>query len=569
MASESAVAAPTAEAATASRRDRVNDRLAALRVGELTSRVVATSGSRRTITSPASGSALADLPLSSVEDVADAVSRAREAQVGWSQCPVRERAAVLLRLHDELLRVQDEVLDLIQMETGKSRGHAFEEVAHAAMVARWNARRGPDLLADTSHGGLVPVLSQVREVHQPHGVVGVIAPWNYPLSLGVGDALPALLAGNGVVIKPDPKTTLTALWAVRLLTRAGLPDGLVQVVAGDGPDIGAAVVDATDYVCFTGSTAAGRQVASRAAQRLVGCSLELGGKNVLYVAGDADLDRAADGAVTDGPGGDRVCVDRTGVEPAGREDVEPAHGDGPRGEDDVLPRPDPGVGTPAVDLDRADRARHLLDRPGQPPHLRRDGVVGDGPDRRRVGDGHDVALGVVGHGRGAEPDRGRIGLLGAHEVGEQPGRPFDAEDEHAGRHRVERAGVAALRGRKQAAGPLQRLVGTHARGLVEQHDSVDFTPAPPARPELSGRSHSASSFAAPSSSTCRVLSSRTACVIRSPRRLPRSSSSSGLKCRSGATRSRSARPSGPRSRFAASDRISCCSGSWESPVSRV
>jgi succinate-semialdehyde dehydrogenase/glutarate-semialdehyde dehydrogenase len=295
MASESAVAAPTAGEQAA----RWGDRLAALPLADLLASVVATSGSVRPVVAPATGSVIAELPLSTTEDVVHAVRLAREAQVVWSRTPVRERAAVLLRVHDDLLRCQGEVLDLVQFETGKARGHAFEEVAHVAMVARWNARRGPALLAETPHGGLVPVLSRVREVHQPHGVVGIIAPWNYPLTLGIGDALPALLAGNGVVIKPDPRTTLTATWAVRLLTRAGVPEGLVQVVAGDGPDIGAGLVDAADYVCFTGSTAAGRQVAARAAQRLVGCSLELGGKNVLYVAEDADLDRAAEGAVRD------------------------------------------------------------------------------------------------------------------------------------------------------------------------------------------------------------------------------------------------------------------------------
>lgn len=266
----------------------------------LTGGVVA-SGAAGSITtsSPWTGEALAELPLSTPEDVAEAVQRARGRQPEWAARPPRERARVLLRVHDLLLRRQDEVLDLIQLETGKARTHAFDEVAHVAMVARWYARRGPAMLDDERHAGLLPALTRVREVHHPRGVVGVIAPWNYPLTLGIGDALAALLAGNAVVIKPDEKTSLTALWAARLLGEAGLPDGVVQVVTGDGPGVGGALVAAVDYVCFTGSTAVGRLIAEQAGRRLIGCSLELGGKNALYVAADADLDRAAEGAVRD------------------------------------------------------------------------------------------------------------------------------------------------------------------------------------------------------------------------------------------------------------------------------
>ncbi|MBL8929771.1 MAG: aldehyde dehydrogenase family protein [Kineosporiaceae bacterium] len=262
---------------------------------------VASSGAAGTVVihAPWTGQVLAELALSSPQDVVQAVDRAQGAQRDWAARPVRERAGVLLRLHDLLLRRQGEVLDLIQLETGKARTHAFDEVAHVALVARWYARRGPGVLAEGRHAGLVPGLTQVREVHHPRGVVGVIAPWNYPLSLGIGDVLPALLAGNAVIVKPDQKTTLTALWAAQLLREAGLPDGALQVVAGDGPGIGGALVDAVDYVCFTGSTAVGRQVAQRAGGRLIGCSLELGGKNALYVSADAPLDRAAEAAVRD------------------------------------------------------------------------------------------------------------------------------------------------------------------------------------------------------------------------------------------------------------------------------
>lgn len=266
----------------------------------LAARVVAAAGAQLvTTTTPFTGAPLGTLPVSTPADVERAVARARGVQPEWAARSVADRSAVLLRLHDLILRRQDEVLDVIQLEGGKARLHAFEEVADIAMTARWYAVHGPRILADERHRGLAPVLTQVHEVHHPRGVVGVIAPWNYPLTLSVGDALPALLAGNAVVLKPDSRTPLTALWAAGLLAEAGLPDGVLQVVVGPGSVVGTALIDSCDYMCFTGSTATGRIIAARAGGRLIGCSLELGGKNALYVAQDADLDRAAEGAVRD------------------------------------------------------------------------------------------------------------------------------------------------------------------------------------------------------------------------------------------------------------------------------
>ena len=127
-------------------------------------------------------------------------------------------------------------------------------------------------------------------------MVGVIAPWNYPLTLSVSDAVPALAAGNAVVIKPDSQTPFTALWGFALLEEAGLPQGLVQVVTGSGSELGTPLIDGTDYVMFTGSTATGRKVAEQAGRNLIGASMELGGKNAMIVLEDADLARAAEGA---------------------------------------------------------------------------------------------------------------------------------------------------------------------------------------------------------------------------------------------------------------------------------
>lgn len=246
---------------------------------------------------PLTGEKLADLPEATPDEVATAFERARAAQHAWAATPVRQRAAVLLRFHDLVLSRQSEVLDLIQLETGKARLHAHEEVQAVVMSARHYGRRAPAYLRPKGHGGAVPVLTKVVELRQPRGVVGQIAPWNYPFELSVGDALPAFAAGNAVVMKPDTETALTALWAREQLIEAGLPADVWQIVIGEGPVIGPALVEHADYVSFTGSTRTGREVAQRAAARLIGVSLELGGKNAMLVLRDADLDKAAEGAV--------------------------------------------------------------------------------------------------------------------------------------------------------------------------------------------------------------------------------------------------------------------------------
>ncbi len=212
---------------------------------------------------------------------------------------------MLLRFHDLVLDRRDEILDLMQLEAGKARRHAFEEIVDVAITARYYARRGPRFLRSRRRRGLIPFLTRVTEHRHPIGVVGIISPWNYPLTLAVCDALPALLAGNAIVLKPAEKTSLLARFAVDLLVEAGLPGDLFQVVTGSGEVAGAALVDAADAIAFTGSTEVGRRIAARAGERLIHVSLELGGKNPLIVLADADLDRAAEGAV-------RACFTNAG-----------------------------------------------------------------------------------------------------------------------------------------------------------------------------------------------------------------------------------------------------------------
>jgi len=266
-------------------------------VAALTGRLAATTGRTVEVRSPLDDAPLAHVPQSSRDDVAQAFARARRAQAAWARTPVDERAAALLRLHDLILDRQDEIIDLTVRENGKARKHAFDEPMHVALTARYYARTAHRHLDTRRRAGVVPGLTRVDVNHVPKGVVGIISPWNYPFTLAMCDGLPALLAGNAVVIKPDAQTMLSALLGAELLERAGFPADLWQVVAGTGAEVGGAIVDAADYVCFTGSTATGRLIAQGCAERLIGCSLELGGKNPLLVLRDADLERAAEGAV--------------------------------------------------------------------------------------------------------------------------------------------------------------------------------------------------------------------------------------------------------------------------------
>jgi succinate-semialdehyde dehydrogenase/glutarate-semialdehyde dehydrogenase len=266
-------------------------------VASLTSRIVATSGETRPVSSPLHGQPLAQVPQSSEDDVVEAFARARRAQEAWARTSLDDRAAMLMRLHDLVLDRQREIIDLIVLESGKARRHAFDEPLHIALTARYYARTAHDHLAPQRKRGVVPGLTRVDLNRVPKGVVGIISPWNYPFTMALCDGLPALLAGNAVVAKPDAQTMLSALLAAQLLEEAGFPRDLWQVVAGLGPRVGTSIIAHADYICFTGSTATGKRVAAGCAERLIGCSLELGGKNPILVLRDADLEKAAEGAV--------------------------------------------------------------------------------------------------------------------------------------------------------------------------------------------------------------------------------------------------------------------------------
>ncbi|MET0134345.1 MAG: succinic semialdehyde dehydrogenase [Kibdelosporangium sp.] len=265
-------------------------------VARLCDRVAASTTDTFSTVEVFSGGTLAKVPRSSPEDVAEAVEQARISQRSWSRVGLAERIRVFDRFHGLILEHAGLLYDVVQAETGKARKDAFLEVSSPLLTIGYYARKAPALLRPRRRQGMMPLLVKTTELRAPKGVVGVITPWNFPFALAFTDAIPALIAGNAVVLKPDTQTALSTLLGVDLLYQAGLPDGLLRVVIGDGPVVGTALVDTADYIGFTGSTSTGRQIAARAGQRLIGCSLELGGKNPFLVLEDANVHRAAAGA---------------------------------------------------------------------------------------------------------------------------------------------------------------------------------------------------------------------------------------------------------------------------------
>ena len=239
------------------------------------------------VEAPFTGETLGTVPLGTPDDILAACRAAREAQRDWAGRSVAERGRILLRFHDLVIANAHEILDIIQLELGKSRKHAYEEVLDTAVTARYYAHTAEGFLRPRLRQGALPLLTVAREHRRPKGVVGFITPWNYPLMLSIADALAAIMAGNAAVIKPDSQTPFSALWAAALLEEAGLPKGVLHIVPGRGADLGPPLVESVDYLMFTGSTRTGRLLAQQAAARLIDYSMELGGKNPALVLDDA------------------------------------------------------------------------------------------------------------------------------------------------------------------------------------------------------------------------------------------------------------------------------------------
>ncbi len=265
---------------------------------------------------PATGELVASLPTTDPANVAAMAGTARAAQKRWAAASWKDRAKVVARFHDLVAERESEILDTIQRENGKARRDALAELVTVLGTARYYLAHGRRHLREKRARGGVPILTQARSTWHPHGLVGMVTPWNFPFLLGVADALPALLAGNAVLTKPSEITPMSTLLARDLLVEAGLDPDLFQVLVGTGPDLGPPLMAEVDMVGFTGSTATGRIIARGAAERLIPCSLELGGKNPMLVLPGADLDNAVHGLMSGSfanSGQTCICVERVYV----------------------------------------------------------------------------------------------------------------------------------------------------------------------------------------------------------------------------------------------------------------
>jgi acyl-CoA reductase-like NAD-dependent aldehyde dehydrogenase len=259
----------------------------------------APAAARIEVENPATGELVTSVPAMTADEVRELCARARASQPGWEAMGFDGRAAVLKRAQKWLLDNADRVIETIISETGKTWEDAqLAEISYGGAALGFWADMAPKYLADEKLRSRSLFVKGKKLVvrHAPVGVVGIIGPWNYPLSNGFGDAIPALAAGNAVVMKPSEVTPLTSMLMEEMLRECGIPEDVYQVATGYG-ETGAALIDEVDFVMFTGSTATGKKVMARAAESLTPVSLELGGKDPMIVLADADLERAANGAV--------------------------------------------------------------------------------------------------------------------------------------------------------------------------------------------------------------------------------------------------------------------------------
>lgn len=259
--------------------------------------------SRREIVvrSPANGSLVGTVAVTSADEVIAAVARARKAQVDWAARTIQDRCQVLRNVRARLLARTDDVVDLLCREHGKPRQEALihDVMEHLELLTYFTGEA--ERILAPSPIPLRLLKHRASYIHYvPRGVVGIIAPWNFPFTLAYGGAAMALVAGNAVVLKPSEYTPLIAALGREIYVEAGLPPDLLQVVQGYG-DTGAALIGAgVDMVEFTGSVATGRKVAMMCAERLIPCVLELGGKAPALVLADAPLPRTLDAVVWGG-----------------------------------------------------------------------------------------------------------------------------------------------------------------------------------------------------------------------------------------------------------------------------
>jgi acyl-CoA reductase-like NAD-dependent aldehyde dehydrogenase len=247
------------------------------------------------VENPATGEIIANVPDVSAEQVAEMAARGRAAQPEWEAYGLEGRARILLRAQKWVMDNADRVVATICSETGKTFEDAeLAEIGYAGNAFGFWAKQGPEYLADerVKSSQILVKGKKLINRYRPLGLIGVIGPWNYPLTNSFGDCIPALMAGNSVILKPSEVTPLTSMLMAEGLRECGLPENVLQIATGRG-GTGAALIEHVDMIMFTGSTKTGRKVAETAARRLIPASLELGGKDPMLVLADADVERAA------------------------------------------------------------------------------------------------------------------------------------------------------------------------------------------------------------------------------------------------------------------------------------
>jgi acyl-CoA reductase-like NAD-dependent aldehyde dehydrogenase len=260
-----------------------------------------TSGRPNTIPveNPATGEVIATIPIQGAEELAAMAARAREAQPQWEAIGFEGRGRIMRRAQKWFFDNADRVLGQVVAETGKTWEDAqLTDFGYTASALGFWAKQAAKYLADErvpSWNNPVAIGKKLVVRYAPMGVVGVIGPWNFPIVNSFGDCIPALMAGNTVILKPSEVTPLSALLMAEMLRECGMPEDVFQVATGDG-STGAALIARVDCVMFTGSTRTGKAVMKAAADALVPCYLELGGKDPMIVCADANVERAANAA---------------------------------------------------------------------------------------------------------------------------------------------------------------------------------------------------------------------------------------------------------------------------------
>jgi acyl-CoA reductase-like NAD-dependent aldehyde dehydrogenase len=247
------------------------------------------------VENPATGEIVATVPDLGADAVAEMAKRARAAQPSWEAYGFEGRARVMLRAQKWVMDNAEQIIATIISETGKTFEDAsLAEISYAGNAFGFWAKNAEQYLEDdrVKSSQLLVKGKKLILRFRPLGLVGVIGPWNYPLTNSFGDCIPALMAGNSVILKPSEVTPLTSLLLAEGLRECGLPEDVLQIATGRG-ETGAALVEHVDMIMFTGSTRTGKKVAEEAAKRLIPASLELGGKDPMIVLSDADLERAA------------------------------------------------------------------------------------------------------------------------------------------------------------------------------------------------------------------------------------------------------------------------------------